>query len=387
MKFLHTSDWHLGKKLNGKITRYDEQKLFLGEIAKICESEKVEVLLVTGDVFDTFIPPAEAEEIFFNFLNEVSSPTRAVVVISGNHDDWQRLSAPSLIAGKHNAYIFGGENIPALGGGKVRANRAGKNFIEIANETQSVYIALVPYPGEVRLGEKRSELSYNERIGQFISEALAENHANLPTVLCSHLFMLGGQKSGDEREVELGGTRLVENSVIPKSVLYTALGHLHKRQVISQSRNIIYSGSPLQYSFDEVGVEKSVTLFEIDDNSVKNIKTVNLESGKKLVKLVADGIESAKNLLSLYPNCFVHLTLKLNEVLSEEESKQLLGGYPQLAEYCLQIASSYDAVEGEARKQLDDKQLFNEYYKNIYGQEVPDEIMQIYLKALNEDKL
>ena len=183
MKFLHTSDLHLGKKLNGKITRYEEQKCFLKEICDICEKEQVEVLLISGDIFDTFIPSAEAEEIFFNFLNEVSAPSRAVVIISGNHDDWQRLSASALLAGKYNAYIFGGDNIPSLGGGAVKATKVGKNFIQITNGNEEIFLAVLPYPGEVRLGEKRSELSYNERIGQFINESIENNINDLPVIL------------------------------------------------------------------------------------------------------------------------------------------------------------------------------------------------------------
>ncbi len=384
---MHTSDLHLGKKLSGKFTRYDEQKNMLAEIGEICQKEKVDVLLIAGDVFDAFIPSADAEEIFFEFMNEVSSPDRAIIIISGNHDDWQRLAAPALLAGKFNAYIFGGDNVPSLGTGNVYGVRAGKNFIEIQKGNEKVFIALLPYPGEARLGEKRSELSFNERIGGFIEESLKNNLDNLPVILCSHLFMLGGKKCGDERDVELGGARIVDHNVIPQKVVYTALGHLHKRQVISNERNIIYSGSPLQYSFDEVGSEKSVTAFETSEGSVVNLTKIPLTSGKKLVKIVANNIQTAKDLLDKYPDCFVHLTLKISEVLSDTESKELLGGYPQLAEYLLQTTSKYDSIEDEALKRLSDKDLFIEYYKSEYGADVPDEIMEIYLKAISEDDL
>ena len=158
MKILHTSDLHLGKKLNGKITRYDEQIELLKEIGALCDSEGVDILLVAGDVFDTFIPAAEAEEIFFEFLNAVSSPSRAVVIISGNHDDWQRLSASSSLAGKYNAYIFGGENIPSIGGGLVKATNIGKNFVEIFKGEEGVYIGALPYLGEIKVGEKRRDI-------------------------------------------------------------------------------------------------------------------------------------------------------------------------------------------------------------------------------------
>lgn len=387
MKILHTSDLHLGKKLNGKITRYGEQIEILKEIKDICDNEGVDILLIAGDVFDTFIPAADAEEVFFDFLNEVSTPSRAVVIISGNHDDWQRLSAPSLLAGKHNAYIFGGENIPALGGDAVKGVRAGKNFIEIQKGEEGVYIGALPYVGEIRVGEKRRDIPYGERVQEFIDGCFLENVNGLPQILLAHLFMLGGSKGSEERDIELGGSRIVEPSRINENILYTALGHLHKRQVISSERNILYSGAPLQYAFDEVGHEKSVTLFEICNKRVQNLKVIPLKCGKPLAKLVAGDLQSAKELLIAYCDHHVYLTLKLSEVLSEVESKELIANYPQLVDYSLEIYSGDATVEGEERKRLSDKELFEAYYKKEYGTDVPEEILELYLKALSEEDL
>lgn len=387
MKILHTSDLHLGKKLNGKITRYGEQIEILKEIKDICDNEGVDILLIAGDVFDTFIPAADAEEVFFDFLNEVSSPSRAVVIISGNHDDWQRLSAPSLLAGKHNAYIFGGENIPALGGDTVKGVRAGKNFVEIQKGEEGVYIGALPYVGEIRVGEKRRDIPYSERVQEFIDGCFLENVNGLPQILLAHLFMLGGSKGSEERDIELGGSRIVEPSRINENILYTALGHLHKRQVISSERNILYSGAPLQYAFDEVGHEKSVTLFEICNKKVQNLKVIPLKGGKPLAKIVAGDLQSARELLSAYSDHHVYLTLKLSEVLSEVESKELIANYPQLVDYSLEIYSGDATIEGEERKRLSDKELFEAYYKKEYGTEVPEEILQLYLKALSEEDL
>ena len=199
--------------------------------------------------------------------------------------------------------------------------------------------------------------------------------------------MLGGERSGDERDIELGGARIVEPSCINKDILYTALGHLHKRQTVSKEKNIIYSGAILEYSFDEVGQEKSVTLFEINGKTVENLTVIPLTGGKRLVKLVANGLEQGKELLALYPDSHVFLTLKLDGVLSEVESRDLMSNYPQLADYVLEVKSEYSSVEGEQRKKMNDKELFEEYYKSkTGGEEVPEEIMQIYLTAINEVK-
>ena len=387
MKIMHTSDWHIGKKLV-KRSRIEEQRQVLCEIVDLCNSEEIDVLLVSGDIFDTFIPSADAEEVFFEFLDKLSSPNRCVIFISGNHDDWQRLSAPSVLASKYNAYIFGGENTPALGGNGVKAVKSAKNYIEIKKGEEGLFIGVLPYPSELRLGEKKSDLSYGEKIKEWIDACFENNTNGYPQILCSHLFMLGGEKSESERDIELGGARIVDASVISDKILYTALGHLHKRQVIKKDKNIIYSGSPLLYSFDEIGHEKSVTVFEIRVNSVENLRVIKLNSGKKLVKIVANNLENAKEYLQKYEDAYVFLTLKLNGVLSESESRELFGNYPQLVDYKLEINSDYQGVDGEERKNLSDKELFEEYYKvKNDGASVPQDILEIYLKAVGDEQL
>ena len=97
MKILHTSDWHLGKRTASR-SRLDEQRAALAEIAEIAEEEKADVILVAGDVFDTFVPPAEAEELFYSAVVELTK-TALVVAVAGNHDDARRLNAPAYLAG------------------------------------------------------------------------------------------------------------------------------------------------------------------------------------------------------------------------------------------------------------------------------------------------
>ncbi len=381
MKVLHTSDWHIGKKLNGRL-RLDEQKKTLMQICELCENEGVDLVLVAGDVFDTYTPSAEAEQLFFECMKNLASPSRAVVVISGNHDDPVRLSASHLIASNSNVYIFGGENTPALGGDAVRATRIGKNFIQIEKSTDKAYIGVLPYPSEQRLGEKKGNLDYNEMVKEWIDNCFSSNVENAPCMLCSHLFLLGGERGESERDIELGGARILPLSVIPESCLYTALGHIHKRQVISNSRNIIYSGSIMQYAFDEVGVQKSVTIFDFDAKGVNNLKVFKLTCSKQLVKLVALGVEEAKRLLENYADCLVYLTLKTDRPLSELESRELLGNYPQLVDYKLETFAKMDNSNLPSRKELNDKELFQSYYFAKYGEEAPEDIMQLYLKAM-----
>ena len=111
MKILHTSDWHIGKKLMGR-ERYDEYRAVLSEISDICYREKVELVLVAGDIFDTYTPSAEAEQIFYSGIKQIAKYS-AVLVISGNHDDYVRLTAASALAGALNVHIVG-NNLQSL---------------------------------------------------------------------------------------------------------------------------------------------------------------------------------------------------------------------------------------------------------------------------------
>lgn len=386
MKILHTSDWHLGKKLlNGK-SRLSEQADVLNEICDICDERQIDLVLIAGDVFDTFVPTAEAEELFFNTLNRLASDKRAVVAISGNHDDSVRLCASKVLASKSNVYMFGGEYAPNTSEHSVCTEITGKYHCVIKKGDERLYVGVLPYPSEQRFGEKRNELSFDEKMQSWINACFENNTENLPQILLSHIFMLGGTRSDSERQIDLGGTRLVDKKLIPKNCIYTALGHLHKRQIIDSERNILYSGSILQYSFDEVNCEKSVTVFQTLNGTVQNLETVPLKGGKQLAKLTALNVEAAKELLEQYKNYYCFLTLKSND-LSESESRELTSGYPQLTEFKLERCKSDGEVARADRRELDDEQAFVEYYKTRFNGELPpNELLQLYLELMGDVK-
>ena len=110
MKFLHTSDLHIGKKLDGSFSRLIEQEKVLWEIADIAKAEKVDIILIAGDIFDTYVPSSDAENLFFEFANYLSDLGITAVCISGNHDDADRLTAAKALAAKRGVYLCGGNN-------------------------------------------------------------------------------------------------------------------------------------------------------------------------------------------------------------------------------------------------------------------------------------
>lgn len=384
MRIMHTSDWHIGKKLNGK-TRLDEQREVLGEIAAICERESIDLVLVAGDVYDTYTPSAEAEELFFESIEKIASEKRAVVVISGNHDDLQRLCAASALASRANAYVFGGEKAPECVDGadrSVYAENVGKRHCVIRKGDERVYVGVLPYPTEKRFGETKDDGSFDDKMRRWIAECFEENTEKLPQILLSHVYMLGGIGTDGERQIDLGGTRAVDRKLIPDDCLYTALGHLHKRQIIDSERHIIYSGAILEYGFDEANVEKSVTVFELTSGKVGDLKTVPLEKGRRLSRLTALGAEAAEKLIEENAGRWIEMTLYLDSPLSESETRRLVS-MKDLAELRINRTDP-TAVEIRAdRRKMDEKTAFIEYYKSCYSCEPPEELLAAYLSLMN----
>ena len=379
MRILHTSDWHIGKRLMGR-ERLDEQSAVLDEIIEICEKEQIDLVLIAGDIFDTYTPSAEAEELFYSKIKLVAGEDRAVLIISGNHDDGVRLSAASPLAEETGIYIVGNARKTLKIGGerRVRPVQSGKGNAVFEKENgERVFVAMLPYPNEARFKEEKSELSYLDQMQKWMQESEEGREADLPSVFMSHLFVLGGQSSESEREIDLGGARAIPCDVLPKSD-YIALGHLHKKQKMGAG-HCYYSGSPLQYSFDE-SFEKSVRVFDLTKNGVENLKEVPLTSGKKLIRLEATDVESATTLLALYPDCLIELTLHLSEPLTSAESA-LLSSSKNLISLLTDVKTD-GKIQFESRKNLSMEKLFVEYYRSQYGVEPEDELKNLFLQVM-----
>ena len=386
MKFLHTSDLHIGKKLDG-ILRLDEQEQVLKEICEIAVNEKVDTVLIAGDVFDTFLPSAEAENLFFEFIDDLSQKGLCVVAVSGNHDDGSRLSASKTLSSRRGVFLCNGENSFKLGKyGNVNLIGVDKNYLVFEKEGEQVFIATVPYFGEAPVGFiVDKEISYNERVESILKQIFESKKEEQTGILVTHLFMLGGQTTDGERSIDLGGVKVVSPTAIPTSCKYTALGHLHKRQIASQSRHVIYSGSPLQYSYDEVGNEKSVTVFETKNGEVDSVVVLPLKTGKKLVKQTVDGVESLDVKLSKFAYNFVDLTILSDRPLTLEESAKIKEEFPFVTKLRLEFSASINGERITGRKHLSDRELFVEFFKTKYGSEPDEELLSCYLEIISEE--
>ncbi len=295
MKILHTSDWHLGRSLYGR-KRYEEFSAFLDWLAQTIEKEKVDALLVAGDVFDTSTPSNRAQELYYRFLSRVStSCCHHVVVIAGNHDSPTFLNAPKELLRALNVYVIG----------SMTDTFEDEVIVLYKNEQPEAIVCAVPYlrdkdirtvePGETTddknakliLGLKNHYADVCTIAEQKRSEFEKNGHPGLPIVAMGHLFTAGGKTvDGDGvRELYVGSLAHVGEDVFPPSIDYLALGHLHVPQRVSNAENMRYCGSPIPMGYGEANQEKKVVLIEFD-STTPNIQEVPVPCFQQLVRIV-----------------------------------------------------------------------------------------------------
>ncbi|WP_418790009.1 metallophosphoesterase family protein [Phosphitispora sp. TUW77] len=293
MKILHTSDWHLGRTLEGR-SRIPEQRCFVDELCSIVDDNGVNLILIAGDIFDSYNPPAEAEELFYDAMERLAgNGQRAVVVIAGNHDSPDRLHAANPIAQKHGIYLYGYPGEEITGGGLVNGG-PGWAEIKVPGCREHAIIVVLPYPSEQRLNEilsnsledKDMQPAYSDRVRLAFGEGEVHFRDDTVNLAVSHLFVLGGRGSESEREIQLGGAYVVEPSALPANAHYVALGHLHRPQKVGGSSvPCRYSGSPLCYSFSEADRQKEVVIIDIVPGSPAEVGSISLASGRPLRSL------------------------------------------------------------------------------------------------------
>lgn len=292
VKILHTSDWHLGRTLYGK-TRYEEFEAFLNWLSDVIQQNEVDVLLVSGDIFDTTTPSNRAQELYYAFLcRMVKSACRHVVITAGNHDSPSFLSAPKAILKSLNVHVIGR-----------MADSLDEEVLLFYDESQKpeLIVCAVPYlrDRDIRTVEAGESVSDKERkllegIRRHYEDvfALAEEKkmaagSDIPIVAMGHLFLTGGKTTEDDgvRELYVGSLARVSTGIFPSGFDYVALGHLHVPQNVKGNAHFRYSGSPLPMGFGEAAQQKSVSIVEFDDKKRLSILEVKVPVFQKLVQI------------------------------------------------------------------------------------------------------
>lgn len=379
MKFLHTADWHLGVKTNGR-DRLNEQKRVLDEIESIVTYENVDCVIIAGDIFNTASPSADAEELFFDSIQKLSNGgERFVFVLAGNHDDPTRLSAGLPLATKHNIALVGSlEKLKENSFNKnamIKVVETGKGHIKIQKNEEIVTIAYLPYPNEVRITEKvDSDLSYAEKVKAWADIAASAFSSDSLNIFVSHLFMVGSRTK--EGVVKVGDIMAVPQNMLPEAD-YTALGHIHTYQ--SLGNNAYYSGAINKLSVGQP--DMSVTIFESENRNITEVKQIKLKNTARYEKVTATSIENAEELLAEFDDGdIVELEIVQSEPLSASSIKSLRKEFACISNISLvRTGETINVETGKKRKFLSDEELFKEFYKSLRGIEPSEDIVKMYI--------
>ena len=283
MKILHTADWHIGKKLH-KHYLYEDFNLFINWLILLIQEQEIEVVLVSGDVFDLANPSAEARKQYYRALLQLRKTNCQLIITGGNHDSPSMLDAPKEILQELNVTIVGG--MPA---------EIEECLIPLQNKKgkTEVIVAAIPFLRDSDLRSIEEGTVYENRIEAIrkgieatFSKAAEKSkslYPKLPVIAMGHLYAAGIETSDSERDIQIGNQAAFQASQFGEEFSYVALGHIHKPQRVSAQIPTFYSGSPLPLSFSERKDEKRLLL--IDTEKGFEPESISIPNFRKLIRI------------------------------------------------------------------------------------------------------
>jgi len=396
MRILHTADWHLGKKLDF-FSRLEEQKEVLHEICSIADQEEVDLVVVSGDLFDTFNPSVEATELLYKTLKRLTNNgKRPVIAIAGNHDSPDRIDSADPLARECGIFFFGYPNMitnPIRVENSFEVTKTDKGFIElkIPKYDYPIRVLCTPFANEIRLKQFLEVEDKSSQLQDILEQnwrSLADQYCdeNGVNILASHLYML--KKDGvileepeGEKPIRLGYADLIYSNIIPYQIQYTALGHLHRFHDIGQGNApVVYPSSPLCYSFSESGQKKQVIIADLFPNQPAKYRTISLQKGRPLHRVKFGSIDEAVLWLTQNPYTLVELTLESAYFLTASDMKSIHQAHDGIIYIIPKINNSQNDSQGSDQINLeqDMKDLFIDFFKSKYGQEPNSDLLALF---------
>ena len=403
MRFLHTADWHLGRIFYGQYLTDDQAYVLEHQFFTILKEEKIEGILLAGDVFDRAVPPIEAIGLWDSIITRLAMDYKVpLFVVSGNHDGAERLEVGRSMLSESGIHIWGSPH------------HALQPF-EFEGADGRVAICPMPFSEPRRIGDALGLNSSESKpvdtdttddtlfsyVDDKAQEAVALNLHNydqmyqawsdylykqvpkrMRSIAISHAFVMGGEVGGSERTLSVGGSEQVSPHVF-KNFHYTALGHLHGPQRMGAD-HIRYSGSPLKYSFDEHGQKKSFTIIDMDTKGKVDISTIPVEAKRDVVILEGYFEDLLNNtaLQTKHKDDYVQARLldtmpimdgmaKLRQVYHRCMTIELAG----------RIATPVVDMGDAVFKELNERELFNQFAETVWKEPLT-EAEQSYIDSV-----
>ena len=402
IRILHTADWHLGQTFFG-YDRTQEHEHFLDWLAGVLTKNKIDVLIVAGDVFDVSNPSAASQRMFYRFIHRVTTenPRLQLVVVAGNHDSAARLESPLPLLQEMRTEIKG---IVHKQNGKIDYEHLLVELKNAAGEVEALCLA-VPflrqgdYPVVETEGNPYAE-GVKELYARLLKYALKKRTDGQALVAVGHLLATGSEiaeKDHSERII-IGGLESVSPESFPEQIVYTALGHIHKAQRVSGRENIRYAGSPLPMSFAEKHYHHGVVKVPLDEGWAVEIEKLEYPPLVRLLSIPATEAAAPDEVLDELrglelpedePMPYLEVKVKLSEPepMLRQQVEEILEGKPvRLA----RIVSFYrQAAEGSVEEEvltaglqeMNPLQIVKATFENSYQTEMPEELVNLFQEA------
>ena len=411
MRFLHTADWHLGRIFYGQYLTDDQAHVLENQFFSILKDEKIDGILLAGDVFDRAVPPIEAIELWDSIITRLAMDYKVpLFVVSGNHDGAERLEVGRSMLSQSGIHIWGSPH------------HALQPF-EFEGSDGKIAICPMPFSEPRRIGDalglgttasktvdidmtEDSLFSYVETNEQEPVSLNLHNYdqmyqawsdylykqvpKGMRSIAISHAFVMGGDVGGSERTLSIGGSEQVSPQVF-KDFHYTALGHLHGPQRMGADY-IRYSGSPLKYSFDEHTQKKSFTIVDMNTKGQVDISTIPVDAKRDVVILEGyfEDLLNNKELQAKHKDDYVQARLldtmpimdgmaKLRQVYHRCMTIDLVG----------RVATPMADMDEAVFKELNERELFNQFAETVWKEPLTEREQQyinsVWDRILKED--
>ncbi len=400
MNILHTADWHLGKRLLSEY-REQEHQLFIDWLLNQIEQQEIDVLLISGDIFDVTNPPNYARKMYFDFLSNVAkSKCRNVIIVGGNHDSVTTLDAPRDVFKLLDIYIVGGAR---------ESIEEEVITIKDSEGNMQLVIGAVPFLRDSDIRISRAGESHDERI-EATKQGIIQHYEKVyelakeykkPIIAMGHLFATGARTSESERDIHIGNLGSVTVDDLP-SFDYVALGHLHRPQKLGGDEMVRYSGSPIHLSFSERDDQKSVCLLKLEQDQLSFKECLSVPNFRKLLRFKGTFEEVNESLENYQPDSELvewaelvvtsenpdpSLSLKL-QTLKEETEKVLI------LKYKIEVKNQIRGVDelGEGAKSIQELEPIDVFDKLLEKQSTDDKeliknaFQELYDSFLQQDQ-
>ena len=411
MRFLHTADWHLGRIFYGQYLTDDQAHVLENQFFSILKDEKIDGILLAGDVFDRAVPPIEAIELWDSIITRLAMDYKVpLFVVSGNHDGAERLEVGRSMLSRSGIHIWGSPHYALqpfeFEGADGKVAICPMPFSEPRRIGDALGLgAIVSKPVDIDMSED-SLFSYVETDEQEPASLNLHNYdqmyqawsdylfkqvpKGMRSIAISHAFVMGGDVGGSERTLSIGGSEQVSPQVF-KDFHYTALGHLHGPQRMGADY-IRYSGSPLKYSFDEHTQKKSFTIVDMNTKGQVDISTIPVEAKRDVVILEGyfEDLLNNKELQTKHKDDYVQARLldtmpimdgmaKLRQVYHRCMTIDLVG----------RVATPMADMDEAVFKELNERELFNQFAETVWKEPLTEREQQyinsVWDRILKED--